>query len=78
MKDAIVIIPTYNEIENIEAILRAVFGLEKSFDVLVVEYDTSIWAIHPQTEEVITDSYRTLEVLEIENGKVSVIRKYSE
>lgn len=35
--DAVVIIPTYNEIENIEAIIRAVFGLEKAFDVLVVD-----------------------------------------
>jgi hypothetical protein len=30
------------------------------------------------TGELVTDSYRTLEVLEIEDGKVSVIRKYSE
>lgn len=37
MKDAIVIIPTYNEIENIEAILRAVFAQQKAFDVLVVD-----------------------------------------
>ena len=37
MRDAIVIIPTYNEIENIETILRAVFSQEKSFDVLVVD-----------------------------------------
>lgn len=37
MRDAIVIIPTYNEIENIEAIIRAVFSLEKVFDVLVVD-----------------------------------------
>jgi len=37
MPDAIVIIPTYNEIENIEAILKAVFSLEKAFDVLVVD-----------------------------------------
>ncbi|TBV28048.1 polyprenol monophosphomannose synthase [Meridianimaribacter sp. CL38] len=37
MKDAIVIIPTYNEIENIEAIVRAVFAQEKAFDVLVVD-----------------------------------------
>ncbi|MFT7050893.1 MAG: dolichol-phosphate mannosyltransferase, partial [Psychroserpens sp.] len=37
MRDAIVIIPTYNEIENIEAILRAVFSQKKSFDVLVVD-----------------------------------------
>ena len=37
MRDAIVIIPTYNEIENIEAIIRAVFSKEKSFDILVVD-----------------------------------------
>ncbi len=37
MKDAIVIIPTYNELENIEAIVRAVFAQEKAFDVLVVD-----------------------------------------
>jgi dolichol-phosphate mannosyltransferase len=33
----IVIIPTYNERENIEDILRAVFSLHQSFDVLVVD-----------------------------------------
>lgn len=37
MADAIVIIPTYNEIDNIEAILRAIFSLDKAFDVLVVD-----------------------------------------
>ena len=37
MKDAIVIIPTYNEIENIEAIIRAVFNQDKAFDILVVD-----------------------------------------
>lgn len=37
MRDAIVIIPTYNEIENIEAIIRAVFSLDKAFDILIVD-----------------------------------------
>lgn len=37
MKDAIVIIPTYNEIENIEAIIIAVFAQDKAFDVLIVD-----------------------------------------
>lgn len=37
MQDAVVIIPTYNEIENIEAIVRAVFALPKAFDILVVD-----------------------------------------
>ena len=35
--DSIVIIPTYNEMENIEKIIRAVFGLEKSFHILVID-----------------------------------------
>ncbi len=33
--DSIVIIPTYNEKENIEKIIRAVFSLEKCFHILV-------------------------------------------
>ena len=36
MSDGIVIIPTYNEIENIESIIRAVFSLQKSFHILIV------------------------------------------
>lgn len=35
--DSIVIIPTYNERENIENIIRAVFGLEKEFHILIIE-----------------------------------------
>ncbi len=34
---SVVIIPTYNEKENIEDILRAVTGLEEAFDVLVID-----------------------------------------
>ena len=37
MSDSIIIIPTYNEKENIEAIIRAVTSLEKDFDVLVID-----------------------------------------
>ncbi|WP_338814553.1 polyprenol monophosphomannose synthase [Bernardetia sp. Wsw4-3y2] len=37
MKERIVIIPTYNEIENIEAIIRAVFSLELPFHVLIID-----------------------------------------
>ena len=35
--DSIVIIPTYNEKENIENIIRAIFRLEKRFHILIVE-----------------------------------------
>lgn len=37
MSDSVIIIPTYNEKENIEAIIRAVTSLEKEFDVLVID-----------------------------------------
>ena len=37
MASSLVIIPTYNEIENIDAIIRAVFGLKKDFHVLIVD-----------------------------------------
>ncbi len=37
MIDSVVIIPTYNEKENIENIIRKVFSLEKVFHVLIVE-----------------------------------------
>jgi dolichol-phosphate mannosyltransferase len=37
MTKSVVIIPTYNEIENIERILRNVFALQRPFDILVVD-----------------------------------------
>ena len=35
--DSVVIIPTYNEKENIEKIIRAVTSQEKAFDILVID-----------------------------------------
>jgi len=35
--DSVVIIPTYNEKENIEKIIRKVFSLPKEFNVLIIE-----------------------------------------
>lgn len=40
MAEGLVIIPTFNEIENIEAIIRAVFDLPRAYDVLVVDDDS--------------------------------------
>ena len=37
MSDSLVIIPTYNEKENIENIIRAVFSLDQAFDILIVD-----------------------------------------
>jgi dolichol-phosphate mannosyltransferase len=37
LADSLVIIPTYNELENIEKIIRKVFSLEMAFHVLIVD-----------------------------------------
>ena len=37
MSNSLVIIPTYNEIENIERLIRDVFSLPKEFDILIVD-----------------------------------------
>src|SRR5690606_25249805 len=37
MSDSIVIIPTYNEKENVEAMIRKVFSLPQAFDVLIID-----------------------------------------
>ena len=37
MSDALIIIPTYNEIENIERLVRNIFTLQREFDILVVD-----------------------------------------
>jgi dolichol-phosphate mannosyltransferase len=37
MSDSLVIIPTYNEMENIEKMLRTMLALEKDFHVLIVD-----------------------------------------
>jgi dolichol-phosphate mannosyltransferase len=37
MSNTLVIIPTYNEKENIETIIKAIFSQEKQFDILVVD-----------------------------------------
>ena len=37
MSDSLIIVPTYNEKENVEAIIRKVFSLSKEFHILIVE-----------------------------------------
>lgn len=37
MADSLVIIPTYNEIENIENIIRYVFSFDKEFEILIID-----------------------------------------
>ncbi|RZJ27031.1 MAG: glycosyltransferase, partial [Flavobacterium sp.] len=56
MSDSIVIIPTYNEIENAESIIRKVFSLEKPFHILVVDDNSP-----DRTADVITALMPTFE-----------------
>lgn len=37
MSDSLIIIPTYNEIENIEALIRRIFTLPRSFHLLIID-----------------------------------------
>ena len=55
--NSIVIIPTYNEMENIEKIIRAVFGLEKSFHILVID-DGSPDHTGDKVEELIEKEFK--------------------
>ena len=59
MADSLVIIPTYKEKENIESIIRTVFGLEKKFHILVVDdnsHDGTAAIVHKLIEEEYSDS----------------------
>ena len=47
-------------------------------NLIVLKYSTKSEGVHPQTKEIIKQEYDSVEVLEIENGNVAVIRKYSE
>lgn len=53
-------------------------SITTGYNVVVIKYDTKSKGVHPQTKQEVSFSYDTTEVLEIENGKVSFIRKYSE
>ena len=56
MSDSIVIIPTYNEKENIAKIIRAVFTLGQPFDILVID-DGSPDGTAAIVKRLISDEY---------------------
>ncbi|GGD19228.1 polyprenol monophosphomannose synthase [Flavobacterium orientale] len=51
MNHGLVIIPTFNEIENVENIIRAVFSLKKQFHVLIVD-DNSPDKTHEKVKQL--------------------------
>jgi len=56
VKKGIVIIPTYNEIENIEEITQAIFDLELTLDILIVD-DNSPDKTYEKVKELIENRY---------------------
>lgn len=65
----LVIIPTYNEIENIEDIISCVFSLEEDFDILIVDDSSPDGTGETVAELIPTYSNRLfLEVRSTKNG----------
>jgi len=50
----------------------------EGFNVVIIKYSASIKGKHPQTGVELVMKDETVEVLELEDGLVSVVRKYSE
>ena len=71
----LVIIPTYNEIENINDIISNVFSLEEKFDVLIVD-DSSPDGTGSVVEELINNSYADRLFLEVRANKDGLGRAY--
>ena len=65
MSNTLVIIPTFNEKENIEAIIKEVFNLEKQFDILIVD-DSS----PDGTASIVSDLQKKFSNLYLEIRKV--------
>ncbi|MFK7748454.1 MAG: polyprenol monophosphomannose synthase [Kordia sp.] len=74
MSDAIVVIPTYNEIDNIESIIEAVFAQEKEFHVLIVD-DNSPDGTHKKVQEL-QKKYPNKLFLEVREAKTGLGTAY--
>ncbi len=73
--DTLVIIPTYNEKENIEKIIRKVFSLPKAFDILVVE-DNSPDGTASIVERLIEEEFAGRLFIEKRQGKLGLGTAY--
>jgi dolichol-phosphate mannosyltransferase len=74
MSDSVVIIPTYNEIENVEKMIRQVFSYEKQFDVLIID-DNSPDGTAQQVKTLMTEFPERL-FLEQRSGKLGLGTAY--
>lgn len=74
MKENLVIIPTYNEIENIEAIIRKVMSLSETFDILILD-DGSPDGTGKKVKELQNEFTQHLHLIE-RNGKLGLGTAY--
>ena len=78
MSRGIIVIPTYNEIENIEVILEKVFSLELGVDILIVD-DNSPDKTYAKVQELIdTDIYKGQLHLVVRQNKEGLGKAYIE
>jgi dolichol-phosphate mannosyltransferase len=71
----LVIIPTYNEIENIETVLSSVFALDTPFDVLIVD-DGSPDGTAKVVQKLIAEKYTDKLFLQQRTGKLGLGTAY--
>ena len=74
MHSALVIIPTYNEIENITNIVEKVIGYPDNFDVLVIDDNSPDGT--PQAVELLVEKYPGRVFLEKRAGKLGLGTAY--
>lgn len=74
MHDALVIIPTYNEIENITNIIEKVIGYPDNFDVLVIDDNSPDGT--PEAVEALVEKYPQRVFLEKRAGKLGLGTAY--
>lgn len=77
MSDSIIIIPTYNEKENIEKIIRAIFSLEKHFHILVID-DGSPDGTASIVKRLMTDEFHDRLFIKERSGKLGLGTAYIE
>ncbi len=74
VSDSLIIIPTYNEIENIGKMIRKVFSLEKSFHILIID-DNSPDGTASLVKEIMNEYPQQLFIVE-RSGKLGLGTAY--
>jgi dolichol-phosphate mannosyltransferase len=74
MNQKLVIIPTYNEVENVEEITKSIFSLNEGFDILFVDDSSTDGTI--EKIQSLTNQYPTQLFIEIRKNKEGLGKAY--